>query len=387
MKIKTVRFLWISLGLVAVCLVAWVGLFFVQARAKYNVDAARNAGIGVPVKVAEARIEELPEVIGASSLAETTSVIAVNTHLDGWIKAVYVNIGQVVSKGDKLVELDPKLFVAAVKTAKDNLAKAKTDLGNSRLSWQRTSNLYYQGVVAKVTLEEAVAAWRKAQFDYTKSQEEFEVAQYNLERVVISALADGVVMGRSGGSVRDPIEAARPIVNPGEVVRANDSLLSLGELRSIIAVANVPQEKISGIYIRQKAEVVFDSYPNEVLSGHVEKIDPQIDPETRTFKAYIKLDKPKPTLKPGLSAYARLQHKRDVLTIPRTALIKNAGESTVFVVENSRARLRRVTTGVEVSGKVEVVSGLKAGEQVVYYGLLGLKDNDRINLQTLSGSN
>ncbi|MGH8659489.1 MAG: efflux RND transporter periplasmic adaptor subunit [Gammaproteobacteria bacterium] len=384
MKTKTATFLLSSAGLVAASLVAWVGLLVAQTYAKYNVEAARKAGTGVPVKITEAKIEKLPEVIGASSLAEPTLIIDVKTQISEVVKAVHVHVGQVVSKGDKLIELNSTLLVAAAKTAEDTLAKAETKLKNSRLSWQRTSNLYFEGVVAKVTLEEAALTMREAQSDYTEATEELEVARYNLQRAVILSPIDGVVMGRVG-LASDPIEAARPIVNPGETVNANrDSLLSLGELQSLVVLGKVPEEKIDSIHLLQNAEVVFDSYPNVILSGQVEKIDPQVDPETRTFKVYIKLSQHSLTLRPGLSAYSRLQHQRKALTVPRPAVIKNAGEATVFVVENSRARLRAVKTGVEVSGKVEIISGLKKGEQVVYYGLMGLKDNDAINLQAFS---
>jgi membrane fusion protein (multidrug efflux system) len=75
-----------------------------------------------------------------------------------------------------------------------------------------------------------------------------------------------------------------------------------------------------------------------------------------------------------------------MLTVPRLAVVKNAGESSVFVVENSTAHLRRIRTGVELSRNVEVLSGLKAGDQVVYYGLLALKDNDPVNLQALGNA-
>jgi multidrug efflux pump subunit AcrA (membrane-fusion protein) len=251
-----------------------------------------------------------------------------------------------------------------------------------------------------------------------------------MNHVNIFASEDGVVMKR-------PLSDR--ISSPGEVVANGDIVLSLGVMRSIMLAAQVPQEKIESVYLGQKAEIVFDSYPSLVLLGQVQKIDPQTDPQTRTFKAYIKVDaKPMPTgkkgtvsglgvvpldssakkgevdylasklgaqppptqetagsspskipelkLTPGLSAYARLQHKRTMLTVPRLAVVKNAGESSVFVVENSTAHLRRIRTGVELSRNVEVLSGLKAGDQVVYYGLLALKDNDPVNLQALGNA-
>ncbi len=372
MKIKTKTTLWIFVGLLVAGLVIWVGFLDVRSYLKYNVDAARKTGTGVPVKVASATIEELPEIIGASSLAEPTSTVEVCTSLAGRVQKVGVDIGQIVSKGQKLAEMDRTLYVAAVRSAEDNLVKTRTDVENRRLYLERMSNLYSQGVIAKVEVEEASLRADMAKYNYTKAQEELLIAQHNLQNVAISAPVNGVIIER--------------LVNPGENVRDRKQFFVIGEMRSIMVVAHVPEEKVGSVFIGQEAEVVFDAYPNSVLKGRVEKIDPQTDPKTRTFKAYIKVKDKKLKLNPGLSAYARLKYKRQGLTIPRLAVIKNAGEATVFVVESSRARLRSIRTGIELIDKVEVLSGLQEGEQVVYYGLLKLKNGDLVNLQTLAQS-
>jgi len=165
-------------------------------------------------------------------------------------------------------------------------------------------------------------------------------------------------------------------------VQGQQSLFTLGDTRSIMVVADVPEEKAGNVRIGQKAEVVFDAYKNWILTGEVEKIDYQTDSEKRTFHAFIKVADPESKLKAGLAAYARLDDKRRAITIPRLAVIDNAGEATCFVVEDQHAHLRRIRTGASLLERVEVVSGLKEGDKVVYYGLLGLKDNDPVNTST-----
>lgn len=380
--------LWSLGGLLVLGVVVWRGFSILENYLKYNVEAARNTGMGVPVKVTVARMEEFPEMIGANSLTEPIVTIDVKTpetlKVGGMVKTVYVDLGRMVSKGDKLVELDPTLYVAAVKSADAQVVKTKTELKNSALYMERISTLYTEGVVAKLTLEQATLSVDKARSEHAKAQEDRVVAQYNLAQIVVLAPTNGVIMKRPG----EGSQIVDRIVSPGEFVSAGDKLLTMGEVQSIMVVAQVPEEKVGSVHLRQEAEIVLDSYPTLVLSGHVEKIDPQTDPEKRTFKAYIRVDDPKKLkLTPGLAAYSRLQHKRQALTIPRLAVIKNAGEASVFVVKNSRAHLRRIRTGVELLHKVEVLSGLKPGEQVVHYGLLGLKDKDLVNLETYNSSN
>jgi RND family efflux transporter MFP subunit len=356
-------------GLLVAGLVVWVGYLVVKSYLTYNINAARKMETGVPVKVVSAKTEELPEIIGANSLAEPTLTIDVKTTLSGRIKNVGVDVGHIVSKGQKLSEIDSTLYIAAVQSAISNFDKAETNLKNSNLHLQRITNLYSQGVIAKAELEDAALSADTAKFNYSKAQEELLVAEDNLKNLTIKSPVNGVIMARQA--------------NPGENVRAGEQIFVIGEMQSIMVAANVPEEKVGSVFLRQEAEVVFDSYPTSPLKGYVEKIDPKTDPKTRTFRAYIKVKDSKLKLRPGLSAYTRLKYNRKALAIPSLSLIKNANESTVFVVEGSKAYIRSIKTGAEVSNKVEVLSGLQEGQQVVYYGLLNLKDGDLVNLQAL----
>lgn len=354
-------------GLLVLGLAVWLGVLMLGDYSKYNAAAARESGAGVPVKVDSVTLEEFPDVIGAHSLAAPTATVDVKTQVAGRVLDVYTDLGKSVEKGQKLAELDPTLFRGAVKTSEASVERGKTEVENARVYLERLSNLYSQGVIPKVQVEEASLRLDQARQTYVQSQQELERARYDLRNVVIVSPAAGVVMKRT--------------VNPGEAVQGQESLFSIGDTRSIMVVADVPEEKAGNVRIGQHAEIVFDAYKNWILTGEVEKIDFQTNAEKRTFQAYIKVADPEAKLKAGLAAYARLDDKRKALTIPRISVIDNAGEATVFVVEDSRAHLRRIRTGASVVGRVEVVTGLQEGDKVVCYGLLGLKDNDPVNTQ------
>jgi membrane fusion protein (multidrug efflux system) len=352
-------------ALAVVGLAVWLGLNMVGDLNKYSAARARDNGSGVPVKVEAVRLEEFPDVIGAHSLAAPTATIDVRTQLAGRVLAVTVDIGHLVRKGQTLAELDSTLYRASVKSAEAAVDRMKAEVENSRVYLERVSNLYSQRLIPKVQVEEASLRLETARQTLVQAEQELERARYDLRNVVITSPAAGVIIQRS--------------VNPGEAVQGQQSLFSLGDTRSIMVVADVPEEKAGNVRIGQRAEIVFDAYKNWTLSGEVEKIDYQTDSQKRTFRAYIKVADPESKLKSGLAAYARLDDKRRALTVPRLAVIDNAGEATVFVVEDSRAHLRRIRTGASLLERVEVVSGLKEGDRVVYYGLLNLKDNDPVN--------
>ena len=362
------RLKWLALGgagFVVGVLVLWVLFLDVKTFFRYNVEASRLTESGVPVKVEAGRMEPLSEIIGANSLVQPMSIVKLTSRVASIVNKVPVDIGQLVKQGDVLAEFDPFLLEATLNAARDNVAKAKTDLENNRLNLERVTALYNQKLLAKADLEAGQLSMDTAQAIYSASVAAEEKARLDLEiGTIIIAPIVSVVQERN--------------INPGENVKDGDSLFNLGRIDSVMVVANVAEEKIGNVRLGQTAEVVFDSFPNQVETGEIVKIDPITDPLTRTFKAYIKVANPDLKYKPGLSAYARIKYQRFALTIPAVAVITNAGQASVFVVENSRARLRPVKIEPAPFGRVAVVEGLKEGERVVYYGLLKLKDNDLV---------
>ena len=111
------------------------------------------------------------------------------------------------------------------------------------------------------------------------------------------------------------------------------------------------------------------------------KIDPNIDPVTRTFTAYVEIANQDFRLKPGLSGFARIRRlAKNVLAIPSIAIMNPSGESaSVFVVgSNNQAVLTKIRPGIVVDAMTEVRDGLKQGQKIVSVGQLYLKNNDKV---------
>jgi RND family efflux transporter MFP subunit len=340
---------------------------------KHDVRAARVAGTGVIVRGEKSRVERITEVIGANSLVEPISSIHLTARVTSAVKKVNVDVGQLVQKGKWLAELEQDLLLANIKTLEDTLASNKMDLENSRIMLERQKGLYEQGIIAKKDLEGSQLDFANSQATYSTAAFALEKARVDLEKgTIIKAPLAGIIQTRS--------------INPSEIVHEGDSLFQIGRLDKVYVTAAVSEEKIGNVSIGQEAEIVFDAFPNETVRGEVVKIDPGTDPSTKTFKAYVKVDNPDLKYKPGLSAYARLQYRRSALTIPKMSVVTRGGESTVFVVENSKAVLRPVKVEPATFGRVAVVDGLHEGEIVIYYGLLKLKDGDLVQLELLPAS-
>jgi RND family efflux transporter MFP subunit len=144
----------------------------------------------------------------------------------------------------------------------------------------------------------------------------------------------------------------------------------------------VPEDKISYVHVQQEAEVLFESFPNEVFTGEVVKIDPHADPQTRTFNVFIKMPNSNLRLKPGLTGFARIKNYKTALAIPTISVMNPVGESaTIFTVDqNAQVHIRRVKIGVSASGLTEIIEGLQEGDNVITTGVQFLKDGDKVQI-------
>jgi RND family efflux transporter MFP subunit len=171
-------------------------------------------------------------------------------------------------------------------------------------------------------------------------------------------------------------------VNPGEMTRIDEQLMQLGVLNPVLFDAAVSEDKIGAVQLGMEGEVKTDAFPGRVLSGIVQKIDSQVDPTTRTFGVYVRLNNPELQLKKDVTGYARLKSSKMALTVLSSAVINPVGDrATVYIVDSDgRARIREVRTGMTVGNLTEILSGLEENDRVVVVGQFDLHDNDRVRV-------
>ncbi len=334
-------------------------------------------------------------------------------------------------------------FVAAEKTAEANLEHAKADLEDKRLDWIRAQALYKAGIMAKqdydakkaaydldvASVAQAVAGVNQAhaQTEQARAQYQTQVAdlrsdQDMLDRTIAVAPFDGVV-------TYEPVRQGDTVV-PGIQNTEGSTLMTLADMSVVTAEVKVDEDDIINVALGQPATITVDAMPNRTFKGRVTLVGDQAllrstgaatsesttgTEEAKDFKVVITLDHPSDELRPGLSCEAKIvtAHKDDVLALPIQALTlynpaldssKNKGavqaatvSSTgtqpiqgVFVAEkDSHGRLRAkfvpVKTGITGATNIEVLSGLKAGEEVVtgpYRTLRDLKDGALLKRDT-----
>lgn len=171
------------------------------------------------------------------------------------------------------------------------------------------------------------------------------------------------------------------LVDIGTSVNPQIPLGSVADTKIIKVVVNVPEKDINSIRKNDVAKIKVDTYPGREFSGTVDMIKPKVEPDTRTAEVSIRIDNKDDRLKTGMFAKGRIIEKayKDVV-IPVEAVLKEQDKSFVYVSDGKVATKRQVVTGLLQDGDVEIVSGLKIGEQLVVVGQDNLRDGVKVEV-------
>jgi RND family efflux transporter MFP subunit len=326
-----------------------------------------------PVEVAPVRQQTLEEVIGGSGAVEQAETVNLITQLTAQVLEVRVKIGDLIKKGDLLVRWDDRLIRATVDANREYVEADNIKIRNETRQVERYSTLQNQKMGSAVDLEKYEMSLADAKIDLAKSTVSLKQAEIDLEHVNQTSPIDGIVLER--------------FVNPNEFTKPGQVIMQLGVLNNVLMAAKITEEKMHSVELGLPADTTFPAFPSEIFKGTVAKIDPNIDPITRTFTVYIKIENPDFRLKPGLSGFARIRRSaKNVMAVPSIAVMNPSGEqSQVFVVDGTNhAKLRNVRPGIVVDAMTEITEGLKEGEKVVTVGQFYLKDNDKIRTTSRS---
>ena len=340
-----------------------------------------------PVETIPVRRQTLEEVIGGSGTVQQFYSVLLTTQIAARVLEVPVWIGDIVKKGDLLVRWDDRLIQATLDANRQFVETSNIKIKNETRQVERYTALEKQHMGTPLDLEKAEIALADAYEQLAKATMGLREAEIALERVQMRAPIEGIVLER--------------LVNPDEITHNDQIVMKLGAIDKVLMAAKVTEEKIHSLQVDLPAEVTFPAFPAETFQGNVFKIDPNIDPVTRTFTVYIQIEN-RPyikaakeiyevpltlraedyRLKPGLSGFAHIRRTaKDVTAVPSVAILNPSGDqASVFVVDRSgHVTTRKVHLGIVANAMTEVTSGLNEGEKVVTVGQLYLKENDKVH--------
>ncbi len=309
---------------------------------------AGGPGAGVPVEVVKVATASLPQSITTVGSLRSDESVTIRPEVAGRISAINFQEGQRVARGAVLLRLDPSINEAEVLQARANLKLARS-------KYERAVDLSKSNFISGQARDEAENNLRVAEAAVA-------LVEARLAKTEIRAPFTGVIGLRS--------------VSIGDYVKEGADIVNLESIDLLKVDFRVPEVYMRQVKAGQPLQVALDAYPGKTFEGRVFAVNPLLDAAGRAVVIRAQVKNADASLRPGMFARVRLitSESTDSLVVPEQALVPQGSEQFVFKVVDGRAVRAKVEVGQRRDGKVEMVSGVTAGEVVVVSGQQRLRD-------------
>jgi membrane fusion protein (multidrug efflux system) len=306
----------------------------------------------------------------------------IQPHVSGYIIKQNYREGSVVSKGDVLFEIDPRLFKAALDQAQAQLAQAEAQLGKAKLDVERDTPLAQARAIAQSQLDTEVQAKLGAQALVQAAKATVEQAELNLDWTKVTSLVTGI--------------AGIAQVQIGNLVGPNSVLTSVSQVDPIKAYFTVSEQEFTDFHRRFPTQATVEEQrrrtPLQLLladgtvyeqPGKIYFADREVNPATGAIRIAGVFANPNNLLRPGGFGRIRasVKTRAGALLVPQRAIIELQGSHQVAVVgDDNKVSIRAVTVADRVGKFWIVTEGLKAGERVVVEGLMKVRDGAPVKI-------
>jgi len=390
--------------------------------AAFKIRQKKNAG--TEVRMEQVGRRELVAAVTASGKIEAKTSVDISADITGRIIRIAVREGDVVQKGQFLIQIDPAQYQAAVSRAEGVVASTQATLLQTRANrdqaeraWRRARELSQLGpnLIAPAAAEEAKTGLDVAQATYEATSAQLAQSKASLQEARDNLAKTRLVSPISGRVVRLAVEEGEVAV-PGTFSKETGLLMTVADLSVILAKVQVDETDIVRISPEDSVEVTIDAYPDTTFTGRVTRVShsAKLTP-TQTasgssdravdFDVEVTLLSPPEDIRPDLSCTSRIvtATRRDALSIPIISLTvrdherlpnentppadtlrprpRNREAEGVFVVRDGIATFRPVKVGIAGDEYFEVRDGVREGETIVagtYQAIRDLKDGDRV---------
>jgi membrane fusion protein, multidrug efflux system len=366
------KFIWWIIGAIALLVLIVIGARYRAATPALTGRAGLNGPL--TVGVASVTTGEVPITINALGTVTPLATVTIHPQINGPLVKIAFTEGQMVKRGDLLVQIDPRPYQAALDQAAGQLKRDQAALANAKVDQDRYKTLLAQNSVSDQTFATQVATVAQDEATVASDLATLEAAKLNLEYCRITSPVAGLVGLRQ--------------VDIGNLMQANTTeIVVVTQLQPMSVLFTVPEDSLSDILQRLRAgqKLAVDAYDrsltNKIASGTLSNADNEIDTTTGTLKLRATFDNSKFELFPSQFVNVRLllDTLHNAIVVPGAAMQQGASGSYVYVVKpDSTVSMRAVTPGPTSGDLVSVSKGLQPGERVVVDGADQLRDGAHV---------
>ncbi len=397
---NTVKYASTIAGLVALSLVS-AACGRLQAGDPKEADgAAKSVATALVVKNS---VRRSVDVVGTLAAVDQ---VTISSEAEGTVRAILADLGDRVSVGQVLIQLDHEKQQYTLDQQQAALARAlaqygapdpqhlppieqtpdvkraKAELEQAQQAFTRAEELSSRSLISQQTYDDAKAALHAKQAGYDSSLQ----GARNLRASIQASEATMKLAGRQlrDTDIKAPFDAyvERRLVNLGELVKTQMPVMAIVRLDPLKVTAELPERMAPWINDGRPVELRVDAYRDRTFAGKVTRISPAVNTATRAFPFEAVVPNHDAALKPGTFARVHVESGKvdDVLTLPYAALQYRYGVNRVFVVKGDRLSMRELQIGERLGDRVEIASGVKEGEPVAITDVDTLSDGARVTV-------
>jgi RND family efflux transporter MFP subunit len=389
------------------CAAAAAALVFAAGAACSKSESAQARGrdeAAKPVKVERVREEAVQRSVEVVGTLAAVDEVTISSEAEGRVSRLLADLGDRVHAGQMLVELDAEKLQYNADQQKAALAralakygaadpqhlpaiertpdvvKAQAELVLAKQGFDRAQELHKRQLVPRQTLDDAQAMLQTKQAGYDSSLQNAKNLRADIDASEAAAkLAERQLRDTA---IRAPFDGyvQKRLVNLGEYVKVQTPVMAVVRVDPLKVAAEIPERMAPWIKVDQPIDLHVDAFPGKTITGKVSRISPAVTTSTRAFPFEALVPNRDAQLKPGTFARVRIVSSRvdQVLTLPYAALQYRYGVNRVFVVDGDRLVVRELKVGERLGDRIEIMSGVKAGETVAISDVDKLIDGTKV---------
>ncbi len=369
-----------------------------------------NGPKGQKVYAEKAAARKLESVVTAPGEVNPKVKVNISANVIAKVTKLYFNEGDTVKRGQRLVELERDAYAAARNRAESLVASQHVELQRSRAAlatsesaYKRAQTLRGQGIQAQELFDQSQLNYHNAQAAAASAEQGVHQAEAALAQSE-NDLSHTVIDSPMDGKVVQLNAHEGEVVVTGTMNNVGSVIAVIADLSEILVEAEVGETEVVGIKLGQPAKVHVDAVPDKEYRGHVAEIGSSAATRqgsastVRYFKVKVAIDDPDDRLRPGMTSQVSIitSTSGDAVAVPIQSVVeripgKKADEEDdaapkkkyVFIVNGTKAKLVAVTTGISDATHVALLTGVKAGEQIItgpFKTLKKLNDGDEIEV-------
>jgi RND family efflux transporter MFP subunit len=370
-----------------------------RTEAMGRTDAAR------PIHVDQVRVDELHRPIEVVATLAAADEVTISSEAAGRVVRILADLGDHVTAGQVVVELDPEKLQYKVDQQRavlnralakygvtqpdqslppieqtSDVQKASTQLAQSEAAWKRAGQLNKSALLSQEQLEAAQAklATDKAAYESALQNAKDLRADIDASRAALR-LSERELMD---ASIRAPFEGyiQKRFVSLGQLVQLQTPVVILVKVDPLKLIGEVPEHMAPWVRVGAKVSVAVDAFPDRRIEGTVSRVSPAVNQQTRAFPLEATVPNHDGLLKPGTFARARLDSDRvdRILTVPYVAIQNRYGSNRLFVIKGDKVSSVEVKLGDRLGDRVEVIDGIAAGASIAASDVEHLTDGNKI---------